>query len=407
MTTLKIAHVVRRFAFDEWGGTESVVWNTALQQSAMGLVPEILATAALATTGEELRQGIRICRFPYWYPYFPMTDVTRLALDKKGGNPFSPKLFQALRNGGYSLIHIHCGGRLAVQCALTAKRLGIPSVISLHGGHAKVPPEELQKMLAPTHGKFHYGGLIDRMAGLRKDALAEVSAIICLSHAERSALEERLPNQRIVYLPNGVNCQEFQTKPSISPRTEWGISPERRLMLCISRIDYQKNQLILLEALAKLADTHLLLVGPITSQTYYEQLIQRARELDVTSRLTVIPGLPSDDPRLKAILHEAEVFVFPSLHEPFGIVALEAWAAGLPVVAARVGGLPDFIVHERNGLLFNPKDGTELTAQITRLLTDNNLRNTLVTNALADVNDFSWTNLSKRLVTLYHELLNA
>ena len=84
MTTLKIAHVVRRFAFDEWGGTESVVWNTALQQSAMGLVPEILTTAALATTGEELRQGIRICRFPYWYPYFPMTDATRIALDKKG-----------------------------------------------------------------------------------------------------------------------------------------------------------------------------------------------------------------------------------------------------------------------------------------------------------------------------------
>ena len=99
--------------------------------------------------------------------------------------------------------------------------------------------------------------------------------------------------------------------------------------------------------------------------------------------------------------------MLPSLHEPFGIVALEAWAAGLPVVAARVGGLPDFIVHERNGLLFNPKDSTELTAQIMRLLTDNDLRNTLVTNALADVNDFSWTNLSKRLVTLYHELLNA
>ena len=46
MTTLKIAHVVRRFTFDEWGGTESVVWNTALQQRAMGLEPEILTTAA-------------------------------------------------------------------------------------------------------------------------------------------------------------------------------------------------------------------------------------------------------------------------------------------------------------------------------------------------------------------------
>ena len=407
MDTLKIAHVVRRFAFDEWGGTESVVWNTALQQCAQGLVPEILATCALATPGEELRQGIRICRFPYWYPYFPMTAQTRLALDKKGGNPFSPKLLQALRNGGYSLIHIHCGGRLAVQCALTAKRLGIPSVISLHGGHAKVPQEELQKMLTPTQGKFHYGGVIDRLMGLRRDAVAETSAVICLSHAEQSALQERLPNQRVVYLPNGVNCQEFQAKPTISPRTEWGLPPERQLMLCISRIDYQKNQALLLEALAKLPDTHLLLVGPITSQIYYEQLLQRARDLDVTNRLTIIPGLPPDDPRLKAILHEAELFVLPSLHEPFGIVALEAWAAGLPVVAARVGGLADFIVHGHNGLLFNPQDAADLTAQITRLLMDNELRNTLVANALTDVLNYSWSAIAQRLAKLYHELLHA
>ena len=407
MTMLKIAHVVRRFTFDEWGGTESVVWNTALQQCAMGLEPEILATSALAVPGEELRQGIRIRRFPYWYPYFPMTAETRLALDKKGGNPFSPKLFQELQKGGYSLIHIHCGGRLAVQCALTAKRLGIPSVISLHGGHAKVPQEEIQKMLAPTKGKFHYGGIMDRLMGLRKDAVAEASAVICLSHAEQSALQERLPSQRIAYLPNGVDCQVFQAKPTISPRTEWGIPPEQRLLLCISRIDYQKNQAILLEALAKLPDTHLLLVGPITSQTYYEQLLQKAHDLNVTNRLTIIPGLPPDDPRLKAILHEAELFVLPSLHEPFGIVALEAWAAGLPVVAARVGWLPDFIAHERNGLLFNPQDATDLTAQITRLLADSELRNTLVANALTDVLNYSWSAIAQRLAELYHELLHA
>ena len=180
-----------------------------------------------------------------------------------------------------------------------------------------------------------------------------------------------------------------------------------KYILWYSRIDYQKNQAILLEALAKLPDTQLLLVGPITSQIYYEQLLQRAHELNVTNRLTIIPGLPPDDPRLKAILHEAELFVLPSLHEPFGIVALEAWAAGLPVVAARVGGLADFIDHGHNGLLFNPQDATDLTAQITRLLADNELRNTLVANALTDVLNYSWSAIAQRLAELYHELLHA
>ncbi len=403
---LKVAHVVRRFAFDEWGGTESVVWNTVLQQRACGLEPEILTTCALAKPGEEIRQGIRIRRFPYWYPYFPMPTSTRITLDKKGGNPFSPKLFKALQEDGYGLVHIHCGGRLAVQSALTARRMGVPSVISLHGGCAAVPPEELRKMLAPTRGKFHYGGIYDRIMGLRREAVAMTDAVICLSHEEQQALAEHLPNQRIVYLPNGVNCEEFQTSPTTSPRTKWGIPPERRLLLCISRIDYQKNQLALLEPLARLPESHLLLIGPVTSQSYHEQLVAKAKELGVSDRLTIVPGLPHDDPRLKDILHEAEMFILPSLHEPFGIVVLEAWAAGLPVIAANTGGLRDFVIHDRNGLLCAPQNADDLTTQITRLFSDKALHDQLVTNARQDVQGFTWQALSRRLLELYRELLH-
>ena len=63
---MKIAHIVRRFTFNEWGGTESVVWNIALQQQAQGLQPEIICTAALDKVGEEVLNGIYIKRFPYF-----------------------------------------------------------------------------------------------------------------------------------------------------------------------------------------------------------------------------------------------------------------------------------------------------------------------------------------------------
>ena len=69
---MKIAHIVRRFTFSEWGGTESVVWNIALQQKAQGLTPEILCTAALDKAGVEIVNGITIRRYPYFYPYIPM-----------------------------------------------------------------------------------------------------------------------------------------------------------------------------------------------------------------------------------------------------------------------------------------------------------------------------------------------
>ncbi|MBO7146809.1 MAG: glycosyltransferase family 1 protein, partial [Lentisphaeria bacterium] len=91
---MKIAHIVRRFTFSEWGGTESVVWNIALQQKSQGLSPEIICTAALDHVECEVIDGITIKRFPYIYPYFPMPEKDKLLLDKKGGNPLTPELMR-------------------------------------------------------------------------------------------------------------------------------------------------------------------------------------------------------------------------------------------------------------------------------------------------------------------------
>ena len=405
-TTVRVAHVLRRFTSSEWGGTETVVWNTVLQQRARGADAEILTTGALSHPGEEFCGDVRIRRFPYWYPYFPMTKRLALELDKKGGNPFSPGLFRELRTGRFDLIHIHCGGRLAVMCELTAHRLGIPCLISLHGGFAAVPAEELRNMMAPTRGRFHYGGIIDRLAGYRRSAVAESDAVICISRTEERLLKERFPDHRIVYLPNGVNCDDFAVKPACSPRTEWKIPENRRLVLCVSRIDYQKNQKILLELLPRDPHCHLLLVGPVTSPWYCEEVRERAKKLGVADRLTIVPGVPPGDPRLKAILHEADLFVLPSLHEPFGIVALEAWAAGLPVLASGAGGLADFITPGRNGLFFDPRDPASLVDAYERLTNDQELRAKLVAAAREDVRAYGWPALTDRLLTLYGELLH-
>ena len=149
---LKIAHVVRRFVFEEWGGTETVVWNTVLNQSKLGMMPEIFATSALSHPGDEIRDDIPIHRFPYWYPYFPMPEKSAELLDKKGGNPFVPKLFQAIQQKQFDIIHIHCGGRMAVMSAMLAHQMNIPCVISLHGGHADVPKDELKQMMEKVGG---------------------------------------------------------------------------------------------------------------------------------------------------------------------------------------------------------------------------------------------------------------
>ena len=194
---MKIAHIFRRFSFDEWGGTESVVWNIVHQQKAQGLTPEILCTAALDKVDTEVVEGITIKRFPYFYPYFPMPGKDKLALDKKGGNPFVPELMRELKIGKYDIYHIHAGGRIANYSMRIARKLGVPTLMSLHGGSCVIPPQEMELMLKPLKHKFSYGGIVDRLCHARFAPESRADVLLALSREEAEKLQTRYPGKRI------------------------------------------------------------------------------------------------------------------------------------------------------------------------------------------------------------------
>ena len=386
---LKIAHVVRRYSPAEWGGTETVVMHTVEGQRALGHVPRVFCTAALQPPDARLTEDVSF--FPYFYPYFPMPAADRLKLDKKGGSPYAPKLFKAVAAFRPDVIHIHAGGRLACAAVKLAKRLGVPSVISLHGGAAAVPASELEEMLKPLKGKFPYGAILDRLFGLRFDPLAKVDVIICISHEEERRLKEKYPGRNVQYLPNGVDGGKVRA--AARPGSN---------ILCVSRIDYQKNQLALVELLAARPGCRLTLVGPITARWYADKIAARAKELGVGDRLTLVPGLPPGSAELEAAFASANVFVLPSVHEPFGIVALEAMARGIPLIASNVGGLPDFVKDGENGLLFDPSDPANLVRAFDRLVALPPERiEAMVSAARATADQFTWRSVIDRLMRLY------
>ena len=386
---LKIAHVVRRYSPAEWGGTETVVMHTVEEQRALGHDPRVFCTAALQPP--DARSTEDVAFFPYFYPYFPMPAADRLKLDKKGGSPYAPKLFKAVAAFRPDVIHIHAGGRLACAAVKLAKRLGVPSVISLHGGAAAVPASELEEMLKPLKGKFPYGAILDRLFGLRFDPLAKVDVIICISHEEERRLKEKYPGQNVQYLPNGVDGGDVRA-----------VARPGSNILCVSRIDYQKNQLALVELLAARPGCRLTLVGPITARWYADKIAARAKELGVDDRLTLVPGLPPGSAELEAAFASADVFMLPSVHEPFGIVALEAMARGIPLIASNVGGLPDFVKDGENGLLFDPSDPANLVRAFDRLVALPPERvNAMVSAARATADQFTWRSVIDRLMRLY------
>ena len=397
---MKIAHIVRRFTFSEWGGTESVVWHIAKQQKAQGLQPEILCTAALDKVGMEVVDGITIRRFSYLYPYFPMPVRDKLALDKKGGNPYSPGIINTLKNGCYDIFHIHTGGRLANTALRVAKKLAVPTLMTLHGGSCAIPEHEMELMLKPLKHKFSYGGIVDRLCRMRKTPESQADVLLALSREEVEKLKKRYPEKQVELFPNGILHRELPEAGVF--RKKYNIPDDKKLLLCISRIDYQKNQKILLELLKKYDDTHLLLIGPVTAQWYLDEILTEAENADTKKRLTIIPGLPPDSIELLKALKTAYCFILPSRHEPFGIAALEALDAEVPLIASAVGGLKDFLVDGKNALLFEDNNAASLLEAYNKIEL---LRNDLIANGTTTAQEYNWQNIAEKLTDLYRGLL--
>ena len=406
---LKIAHVVRRFAFEEWGGTETVVWNIARKLRDHDVDSEIFATRACSAVGDELRDGVPIRRFDYFYPHWPLDAERIRALDKKGGNPLSPGMFRALRECGCDLIHIHTAGRLAQEAILTARRLHVPTVISFHGGCCDVPQDEVREMLRPTRNTFPYGGILDRLARRRFDIAAAADALVCVGANEEKLLRAQFPEKKVIYLPNGIDPERFSRRVDWDFRERYGIPRDRMLCCCIARIDYQKNQQALIRAAAILrdrgVDVGVVLIGPVSAEWYADKMRGMISGLELDRRVVWLPGVGADDDTLPAALQAADCFVLPSLHEPFGIAVLEAWSAGVPVVAARVGGLQYLIREGENGRFCDPGDPNTIADAVDACRLDPDGTRRMAENARREaVERYSWSHVTETLASFYREV---
>jgi len=131
----------------------------------------------------------------------------------------------------------------------------------------------------------------------------------------------------------------------------------RDVLLNAGRVDPIKNQGWLLEQAPEIFRRHpnaiLVLAGACTDQPYGEKTDRRIRELGLEKRVLLTGGLPPSDPRLIGLVQEARALLLPSLSETFGLVILEAWAAGTMVLSSRTSGASALIEHGQNGWLFD------------------------------------------------------
>jgi glycosyltransferase involved in cell wall biosynthesis len=172
--------------------------------------------------------------------------------------------------------------------------------------------------------------------------------------------------------------------------------PDRVILLSVGRLAAEKELARLAPVVARLHNVHLALVGSGPAR----------RSLETTfAGLPVTFVGPLRGEALAAAYASADVFVLPSSTETLGLVAMEAMAAGLPVVAARRGGLPDVVDDGHTGLLFDPEQADDLLARVAPLAVDSAARLRMGLAAHERARGWSWTAATERLRSDYQCLL--
>lgn len=405
MTNKKIIHVPRRFVQSEWGGTETVIIETSRQLEKAGYPTEIFTSKALCKKSNETIFGIPVRRFSYIYARLGLKKTNKLLMDRRGGNVLSFSfLFALLFCKNIKLVHLHTGGRLGAFVRLASKLRKFPYVISIHGGLLELPEKQLADLVAPMKGSFNWGKIFDillQTGRVEEDA----AAIICVSKSEQQLVSEKYPDKKVIYLENGVNIEHFSSGNAQNFRKSYSINDEK-IILNVASFNPQKNQSALIDSfemlLKKYPDCKLVLIGTIYDQEYYNTLQEKAEKLK--DSVIIIPNLDFDSETLVNAYAASNVFVLPSLYEPFGIVVLEAWAAGKPVACSGAGGLKAFVHDNENGLLFDVNSTENITEKILQLLDDKDLAEKLTKNGTKTAEEHSWQNITAKLIKLYEEL---
>ena len=286
----------------------------------------------------------------------------------------------------------------------SAMRSFDPDVIHVH--EPLTPSTSMLAVLAasaPVVATFHAFLDRSRLMELAGPALRQVSrridAAVAVSEAAASFLR-RVVQGPLEIVPNGVDVRAF-AHPG---RPVEGL-PAGRKILWVNRLDPQKGFEVMVRAFEELAseleDTHLLVAGDGR-----DRVLLRALPKDLRSRILRLGTVPHEElPRYHAA---ADVFASPATgQESFGMVLVEAMAAGVPVVASEIAGYREVVRNGVDGLLVPSNDPNALAAAIRRVLSEPDLAAALVTAGRARADTFSWEAVVPRLEAVYDRVLGG
>jgi len=289
------------------------------------------------------------------------------------------------------LIHSHHAGIRSLGTLLFCKYHKIPFIMTVHG--AEITLDENWQ----------------REKRMISYLLQETDYVISVSQFTASYLTQRGFQGKPYIIPNGIDFEKFRTPQVdiLKLKQKYHLPEKMLFLLYVSSFKEWKGPDIFIHALKKVKyPFYAIMIG---RDLGYLQFCQKlASEFQLSDKIKFLTDLPEEE--VIGFFHLANIFVFPTKvqSEGFGIVAIEAMAAGTPIIASKIAAIPEIVKDGETGLLFEPGNSDEMASKIELLSSDAELYDHLRKNGFRLIeSSFTWSKISKKVARLYHEIVSA
>lgn len=231
---------------------------------------------------------------------------------------------------------------------------------------------------------------------LKKKVYRNAACCIAASSAVKRYFQD-IGCQNIEVIPNGIDLERFRDLDR--RKHEFVVMTVARLEK-VKGIEYLIKAAHILNSSSQLPASRFVIIGEGKEKKNLERLV---KELRLQGKVKFLGQVPNEE--IPRYLAAASCFVLPSLKEGFGIVILEAMAAGVPVIAANVGGIPDIIEQGRTGILVEPKNPSRLAEAIIKIYSQPEFAENLTENAELHLHKYNWSDIAQRVSNLYGQIL--
>ncbi|MBO5721963.1 MAG: glycosyltransferase family 4 protein [Lentisphaeria bacterium] len=398
---MKILMVLPRFNRRKWDFLTGQAWNLAQRMTAEGW-----AQAVIAAGREESEPALEVVNNVPVYRFAPAAGSWRNFFQRRSdldrGEADLPGLEIFLRKKEFDLVHIFAPGRLCQKVCRIAGERGIRRVIFCRSEYFRNRDEFLQRDSESDAGNaFHSYG----------NALKSAERILCGDHNLRRMLAARLGDRQLVHWQAGVDGSFFSKTSAVNFRKFYQLPEKRKLILSVGTVCESKNYELLLDTALMLRQRannfHLVIIGWTAQERYCNKLKRRIRELNLENTVTLIPGLPPGDECFRAAFRTASLVLLPSRYDVSAGAVLEAWAAGVPVIASPAGSGGELLEDNINGRVLKLSEIQQWVAACEEILNEKNRpqMEKMRIAGLEKVRSLNWTTRLEKLRTVYEEVI--